>query len=168
MSVNKIIIKGHIGRIENINQGSDKGFVTGSVNVSEYMGKSEDGSPRYDDTWFDIIAFGGMGTRMLSAGIKVGDYIEVEGRMKFRRNEKDGVKFENWSVITDEFEILRRKEVVDGGAQKPAPTAAAKAAPKAAPKAKPKASEPVKAEPAEAGFDGGFDDDIPFNPAHSS
>jgi single-stranded DNA-binding protein len=170
MSVNKIIIKGHVGRIETINQGTDKQFVTGSMNVSEFMGKAEDGSPRYNDTWFDIVAFGGKGTRMLSAGIKAGDYIEVEGRMSRRLNEKDGVKYDNWSVIADEFEVLRRKEVVDGGAQKPVPPAAAKPASKAAfktpPKAKAKASEPAKAAPIEGtlvdGYDNFEDDSIPF------
>lgn len=157
MSVNKIAIKGHVGRLETVNEGSDKQFVSMSVSVSEYMGKDESGESRYQDTWFDAVAFGGKGTRMLAAGVKVGDYVEIEGRMSKRQNEKDGRVYDNWSVIADEFEVLRRKEVAEGAPAKAAPKAAAK--PAAKPAAKKAAPKP---EPAPAADEGDWDDEIPF------
>jgi single-stranded DNA-binding protein len=109
MATNKIIVKGNIGRIEAINENSDKAFQTMSVCCNEYMGKDGEGNARYEDTWFDVVAFGGQGKRLASSGVKPGDFVEVEGRMSRRQNEKDGVKYDNWSIILDDFEILRRK-----------------------------------------------------------
>lgn len=109
MSVNSITVKGNVGRVEIVNEGSDKEFRSLSVCCSEYMGKNESGEARYQDTWFDVVAFGGQGTRVGAAGIKTGDYIEVSGRMTKRENEKDGVKYENWSIMLNDFEMLRRK-----------------------------------------------------------
>jgi len=154
MSVNKIYVKGLVGRIETHNEeaGPEKRFVTMSVNCSEYMGKDpETNENRYENTWFEAIAFGGQATRLLSARIAKGDYVELEGRMTMRENERDGRKYQNWSINLREFELLRRA-TTDSAGSAPAVPAAKKAAPKKA--AKP-APEPVAATD-------DWDDEIPF------
>ena len=111
MSKNRIAVKGHVGKIEVINQGKDNEFVSGSLCVNEYMGKNDEGEPRYVDQWFDFVAFSGKSTLVQKANVAVGDYIEIAGPMRSRnrKDEAKDVNYVNWSVNLEDLEILKRK-----------------------------------------------------------
>lgn len=111
MSVNRMMSKGNIGKVEVHKKDTDEQFVTGSICANEYMGKDDDGKPRYVDQWFDFIAFKGMGKLLISRGLKKGDFVELEGPMRSRprKNEETGVTYPNWSIIVEGLEILKSK-----------------------------------------------------------
>lgn len=113
MSVNRMTAKGNIGKFEIHKADTDEQFVTGSICTSQFIGKNEDGSNKYDEQWFDFIAFGGKGKLLRSIGIKVGDRVELEGPMRSRprKDEEKGVTYDNWAIHVEGVEILARKVV---------------------------------------------------------
>ncbi len=127
MATNRIELKGYVHKIERITK-TAKPLTSIRLGVSQYAGRNEDGTPRYHRDWFDVVGFDGMGDRLINAGIKEGDYIEVTGSMRSRRPKEDGPMY--WSVVANDFDILRRAdgEAVDGDK----PDDQAKAAPESA------------------------------------
>lgn len=113
MATNKIEVKGYVHKIEVINANSDKPFTSIRLGCNEYVGKDAEGKPNYRREWFDVVAFNKTGEFMISAGIKQGDYIEVAGPMRSRRPKEDGPLY--WSIIANDFEVLRRGEGEESG-----------------------------------------------------
>lgn len=126
MATNRIELKGYVHKIERVTK-SAKPLTSIRLGVSQYAGRNEDGTPRYHRDWFDVVGFDGMGERLINAGIKESDYIEVTGAMRSRRPKEDGPVY--WSVIVSDFDILRR---ADGAVEGEGAADQAKAEPKAA------------------------------------
>ena len=110
MAINRQVAKGFVGNMKVIAEGEPGEFVSFSVCTSEYAGKDKHGENVYNEQWFNVLAFAGNAKRIKASKMATGDFVEVEGPHRSKKTEKDGVKYENWSIILDEFEILRRKE----------------------------------------------------------
>lgn len=109
MAVNHQVVKGNIGQVKVLNEGTESEFISISLCSSEYMGKDEAGEPKYADQWFNATFLGGKAKLFKSSGAKTGDFVEVEGPHRSRKTEKDGKSYENWAVVVEKFDILRRK-----------------------------------------------------------
>ena len=102
--MNKIFIKGRLGRDPEIKYSKDNlAISTASVAVNRF-GKDE------GTDWFNVTAFG-KSAEFLFKYSKKGDEIIVVGRMQSNKyTGKDGVEKTSWSVIASELEFCGKKE----------------------------------------------------------
>lgn len=101
--MNKIIIKGRLGRDPELKYSKDLAIATASVAVSK-PGKDAGAD------WFSVTAFGKQ-AELLEKWWHKGDEIIVVGRMQSREyTGRDGVKKTAWEVIASELEFCGKKE----------------------------------------------------------
>ena len=83
-SINRITVAGHLGQdpeTKTFDNGTT--LTTISIATSSYMGKQDNGEPRYDTQWHKCSAFGKVG-ELIAQYCKKGDKLYVEGEMRYR------------------------------------------------------------------------------------
>jgi len=141
MSVNKVILLGHVGQdpevktFENDNQVANLTLAT-----TERGYTKKDGSKVEDKTeWHNLVVWGGL-SKVVSSYVKKGTQIYIEGKIRTREYEKDGQKRYFTAVYVDTLQLLGKAA---GGQQAAAP-----------------AQQPTAAPPAQA--PAGQNDNLPF------
>ena len=110
--MNKIMIKGRLTRDPEMKTGaSGIEFCKFTVAVDRKMSKEKMKDKQAD--FFDCTAFGKTGAA-ISAYLKKGREILVEGRMESSTSEKDGQKRTFWGVTVDTFEFCGSRELSNG------------------------------------------------------
>lgn len=121
MYLNKVMIVGNLTRDPELKAlPTGKSVVSFSVAVNRTW-KDKDGQKQEDAEFFNVVGFEKKADAVYMY-VKKGDQIYVEGRMKTRKWDKDGVTQYRTELIMESFEFGSKKEAAERTA--PSKTAA--------------------------------------------
>ena len=165
--VNKVILVGNVGGDPETKYMPSGGAVTNlSIATSESWKDKQTGQPQERTEWHRVVFFNRL-AEIVSEYVRKGSKVYVEGALRTRQWEQDGVKRYSTEIVASEMQMLDSRSGGQGGqqpsggySQSPAQQQApAQSAPQSAKPAAPPQSPPPQS-PA-GGFDD-FDDDIPL------
>jgi single-strand DNA-binding protein len=165
--VNKVILIGNLGGDPEVRYMTNgEAWATVSVATSETWKDKNTGQPQERTEWHRVVFYRRL-AEIVGEYLKKGSKVYIEGSLRYRQYEKDGVKQYATDIIADQMQMLDR--LADSG-QAPRQGSYAPPANRPAPAARPEQpdrygppSEPARQpEPYGRGLDDGFDDDIPF------
>ena len=128
---NRIIMEGFVAKIKNFVYAGDKTGVHFDLGHQVYHPKTKNSEAHYTSEFFHCVALGGMVKRILakrqngSPIIEVGTRMIVTGKLTVRKNTKDGVTYENVSVIVTDFSVSGKAKPKDEAAPEAAAADAA-------------------------------------------
>lgn len=162
-SVNKVILIGHLGRDPESRTFPDGGAVCNmTVATTETWKDKQTGEKKELTEWSRVVASGKL-AEICGQYLRKGSLVYIEGSLRTRKYEKDGMDHYATEIRADQMRMLDRRQDGQQGSQGhdqgQAPAPRQQAAPRPAPAAQ-QASRPA---PSSAGS--GFDDDfgdIPF------
>lgn len=162
-SVNKVILIGHLGRDPESRTFPDGGMVTNmTVATSETWKDKVTGEKKELTEWTRVNAHGKL-AEICGQYLRKGSLVYIEGSLRTRKYEKDGVDHYATEVKADQMRMLDKRQDGQQGAQDhnqgQAPAPRQQAAPQPAPAAQ-QASRPAPSS-AWSGFES-MDDDVPF------
>lgn len=117
--VNKAILIGHLGADPQVRY-MPNGDAVANVNLAtnETWKDRNTGQTMERTEWHRLVFYRGL-AQVVGQYLKKGAQIYVEGRLRTRQWEKDGVKHYTTEVIVDDMQMLDRNP--DGGAARPSP-----------------------------------------------
>ena len=108
--LNKLMIIGNVGHTPEIKDANGTKVANIQVGVTERGYTNKDGKKVDDRTdWFYVQAWRGL-AEIVQKYVSKGDKIYVEGRMRSRQYEKDGVKKTAWELVAENIELLTPKK----------------------------------------------------------
>ena len=151
--VNKVILVGNCGSDPESRFLPSGGAVTNiTIATSESWKDKQSGQQQERTEWHRVVFFNRLG-EIAGEYLKKGSKVYVEGSLRTRQWEKDGVKRYTTEIVGNEMQMLDSRGADSGGSRE-------SYAPQSAPKQAPPAQQQA---PSQApGFDDNFDDDIPF------
>lgn len=155
-SVNKVIIIGHVGRDPESRTFPDGGMVTNmAIATSETWKDKQTGEKKELTEWNRVVVNGKL-AEICSQYLRKGSLVYVEGSLRTRKYQKDGVDHYATEIRADQMRMLDKRQDGQQGAtsqqsQSPHPQAAPR----------PAQAAPVPIGASGSGFDD-MDDDIPF------
>ncbi|MBW8334019.1 MAG: single-stranded DNA-binding protein [Prolixibacteraceae bacterium] len=116
MSVNKVILVGYVGRDPETRH-LDKGVAVSNFSLATTeISSSPTGEKVSNTEWHKIIAWRNM-SEVAEKYIKKGSQIYVEGKIRTRSYEKDGIKHFVTEIFANSIELLGKREgQAEGGA----------------------------------------------------
>ena len=162
--VNKVILVGNVGGDPEVRYMPSGGAVTNlTLATSESWKDKQTGQPQERTEWHRVVFFNRL-AEIAGEYVRKGSKLYVEGALRTRQWEQDGVKRYTTEIVASEMQMLdsRQGAAQQGGGYQP------QAAPQQNYQQGPAggASQPASApqQPAQqpGGFDSDFDDDIPF------
>jgi single-strand DNA-binding protein len=162
--VNKVILVGNVGGDPEVRYMPSGGAVTNvTLATSESWKDKQTGQPQERTEWHRVVFFNRL-AEIAGEYVRKGSKLYVEGALRTRQWEQDGVKRYTTEIVASEMQMLdsRQGAAQQGGGFQPqaAPQQNYQQAPAGG------ASQPASApqQPAQqpGGFDSDFDDDIPF------
>ena len=151
-SVNKVILIGNLGRDPELRYTPSGSAVCNVTIATSRNWKDKTSGERQEETEWHRVVFYDRLAEIAGEYLRKGRPVYVEGRLKTRKWQKDGVDQYTTEIIVDQMQLMGGRE--DGTGT----TAAAAPAPRPAQPASPPAA-PAGAKPPR--FDD-MDDDIPF------
>ena len=153
MSVNKVILIGHLGKDPEVRYMPSGEAVANVTLATSETWKDKNGEKQEKTEWHNIVFYKRL-AEIAGEYLKKGSQIYVEGRITTEKwQDKEGKDRYTTKIVANEMKMLDRKssggsfEVVEN---KPAASSSGSAA------------APAKAAPAAKGSFDNFDDDIPF------
>ncbi|MDP6968207.1 MAG: single-stranded DNA-binding protein [Gammaproteobacteria bacterium] len=162
--VNKVILVGNVGGDPEVRYMPSGGAVTNlTLATSESWKDKQTGQPQERTEWHRVVFFNRL-AEIAGEYVRKGSKLYIEGSLRTRQWEQDGVKRYTTEIVASEMQMLdsRQGGAQQGGGfqQQSAPQQNHQPAPGgAAPQAQSAPQQPVQ-QP--GGFDSDFDDDIPF------
>jgi single-strand DNA-binding protein len=157
-SLNKCAFIGNLGKDPDVKYlQSGDAVANFSIACTEKWKDKSTGETKETTEWVRCVAFGRKG-EIAGQYLQKGSPCYVEGRMKTREYEKDGIKRYATEIVVDQLILLGGKS--DGGSDK-------RAEQQAAAYQRPAASTPAGAAPGPVGF-ADLDDDVPFQQPFAS
>jgi len=181
--VNKVILVGNVGGDPETKYMPSGGAVTNlSIATSESWKDKQTGQPQERTEWHRVVFFNRL-AEIASEYVRKGSKVYVEGSLRTRQWEQDGVKRYSTEIVASEMQMLDSRE---GGQQQQAPQQRQQ---QQAPMAKVPQQYQAQQQPqyqqqapqqrqqapqqqaqnqqqarqaVEGGFDASFDDDVPF------
>ena len=152
--VNKVILIGNIGKDPETRFSAGGGAITNiTLATSESWKDKQTGENQERTEWHRVVFFGRLG-EIAGEYLKKGSKVYVEGSLRTREWEKDGIKRYTTEIVGNEMQMLDGRGAAGGG---DFPAERTQGASSGGGRPAPRAQE--QAPP--AGFDQ-FDDDIPF------
>lgn len=109
MSVNKVILVGYVGRDPETRH-LDKGVAVSNFSLATTeISSSPTGEKVSNTEWHKIIAWRNM-SEVAEKYIKKGSQIYVEGKIRTRSYEKDGIKHFVTEIFANSIELLGKRE----------------------------------------------------------
>jgi single-strand DNA-binding protein len=155
-SVNKVILLGNLGRDAELSY-TPSGQALSKVGLATSRRWQDKASGEWQEEteWHNLVIWGKT-AESLTPYLTKGQRVYVEGRIKSRTWEKDGVKHNAHDIVVDTVVLAGSKgDSAGGGESRPRPAAAAKPAARPAQAAKPSTGEDGPLEDI-------TEDDIPF------
>lgn len=150
-SLNKVLLIGNLGQDPDVRfMPSGDAVVNISVATTDRWKDKTTGEARESVEWHSV-SFFGRTAEIIGEYMRKGDPIFVEGSLKTRTYEKDGIKHWKTEIKGKQMQFLKSKGEGGGGATRPRDTAPEdedQSQPQTAPVSSPKQDD--------------FDDDIPF------
>ena len=162
--VNKVILVGNVGGDPEVRYMPSGGAVTNvTLATSESWKDKQTGQPQERTEWHRVVFFNRL-AEIAGEYVRKGSKLYVEGALRTRQWEQDGVKRYTTEIVASEMQMLdsRQGAAQQGGGFQPqaAPQQNYQQAPAGG------ASQPASAQQQPdqqpGGFDSDFDDDIPF------
>lgn len=149
--VNKVILVGNCGADPESRYLPSGGAVTNvTIATSESWKDKQTGQPQERTEWHRVVFFNKL-AEIAGEYLKKGSKVYVEGALRTRQWEKDGVKRYTTEIVANEMQMLDSRGADAGGSRE---SFAGQSAPRQAPPAQQAPNQP-------SGLDD-FDDDIPF------
>ncbi len=166
--VNKVILIGNLGADPEVRYMPSGGAVANlSLATSEVWKDKNTGQPQERTEWHRVVLFQRLG-EIAGEYLKKGSKVYIEGSLRTRQWEKEGVKHYTTEIVANELQMLDRA----GEASSPSPRPSGGYAPTPQPASPSRYDQPDRYAPQEPtrqpdpaygrGTDDGFDDDIPF------
>ncbi|MCF8296370.1 MAG: single-stranded DNA-binding protein [Saprospiraceae bacterium] len=106
--VNKVILVGHLGKDPETRR-LDNGTAVAQFSMATTESYKDKDGKRVDQTeWHNIVLWRGL-AEVAEKYLKKGDQIYVEGKLKTRSWEKDGVKRYSTDIVGDNMTMLGKK-----------------------------------------------------------
>jgi single-strand DNA-binding protein len=107
--MNSLTLKGNLGGDVEIRTVGAKAISVAnfSMAVSEYKGKNEDGTSKYESFWVKVVVWGKLAEKA-AGSLKKGDSVVVQGKLSIRTWDKEGVKQYSTEVIAAELTKAQR------------------------------------------------------------
>lgn len=110
MSVNKVILIGHLGKDPEIRTGDGWKYASFSLATTHPGFKTKEGIEVAPVTqWHNIVAKNGLAT-IIERYVHKGDPIYIEGEITYRSYEKEGVARYSTEIIVAEINLLSTKK----------------------------------------------------------
>jgi single-strand DNA-binding protein len=109
MSVNKVILVGNVGRDPETRH-LDKGVAVSNFSLAtteSYIAKT--GEKVSNTEWHNIVAWRGL-AEVVEKYVKKGSQLYIDGRLRTRMYEKDGVKHYTTEIYADTIQLLGKRE----------------------------------------------------------
>ena len=162
--VNKVILVGNVGGDPETKYMPSGGAVTNlSIATSESWKDKQTGQPQERTEWHRVVFFNRL-AEIASEYVRKGSKVYVEGSLRTRQWEQDGVKRYSTEIVASEMQMLDSRE---GGTQQQQ-QAPQQRQQQQAPQQRQQApqqqaqNQQQARQAVEGGFDASFDDDIPF------
>lgn len=125
-SVNKVVLLGRLGRDPETRYASDGGTPICHLAVATSRRyKDRDGNRGEETEWHNVVLFGKT-AEIAQQYLQKGSEVYIEGRLRTRSYEKDGVKRYSIEIIGESMQMgARPTDVSAKPAQKPEPTSTA-------------------------------------------
>jgi|TARA_B110000208_G_scaffold41549_1_gene55018 single-strand DNA-binding protein len=182
--INKVILVGNVGGDPETKYMPSGGAVTNlSIATSESWKDKQTGQPQERTEWHRVVFFNRL-AEIASEYVRKGSKLYVEGSLRTRQWEQDGVKRYSTEIVASQMQMLDSRQ---GGAQAGGPQGGQNAQQggqgggqqqnynQQAPQGRPQQQQSYQQQPPAqqqqpaqqpqqqaGGFDDGFDDDIPF------
>lgn len=116
--INKAILVGHVGTSPNIKEFQDGGKVAQfTFATKEPAFKTSDGREIPERTeWHNIVVRGGL-VKIVENYVGIGQQLYIEGKIRTRAYEQDGVKKYITEIICDVLKMLGRKPASNTSSQ---------------------------------------------------
>ena len=163
--INKVILVGNVGGDPETKYMPSGGAVTNlSIATSESWKDKQTGQPQERTEWHRVVFFNRL-AEIASEYVRKGSKLYVEGSLRTRQWEQDGVKRYSTEIVASQMQMLDSRQ---GGGQQQNYN-------QQAPQGRPQQQQSYQQQPPAqqqqpaqqpqqqaGGFDDGFDDDIPF------
>ncbi len=107
--VNKIILIGRLGRDPEVRYSqSGRAVVNFSIATSEEWKDKETGEKKERTEWHRVVAFGRLG-EICGEYLSKGKQVYIEGRLKTRSWEKDGITRYTTEIVAEKMQFLGSK-----------------------------------------------------------
>ena len=109
--INNVNVAGFVAKANTFVYHGDKTGVNFDLGHQVYHPKTEKEEAHYTSEFFHCVALGGMVKRILakckdgSSLIEKGVRLTVTGKLTVRKNTKDGVTYENVSIVVTDFSV---------------------------------------------------------------
>mgnify|MGYP000191583548 CR=1 FL=1 len=168
-SVNKVILVGNLGQDPETRYMPSGGAVTNvTIATSETWKDKNTGQQQERTEWHRVVFFNRLG-EIAGEYLKKGSKVYVEGSLRTRKWQKDGVDMYTTEIVAAEMQMLDSRGAGGGGQQDynqaPAPRQQQSAPPQNQPRNNQSQGNPPQGNPGQQAPAGGFDDfddDIPF------
>ncbi len=119
--VNKVILVGNLGADPEVRH-LENGITVANFNLatSETFKDRQTGERREQTEWHRVVVWRGL-AEVVEKYVKKGSKVYVEGKLRTRKWEKDGIERYSTEIQADNLTMLDRPSSGDGGAQAPAP-----------------------------------------------
>jgi single-strand DNA-binding protein len=109
MSVNKVILVGHVGRDPEVRH-LDKDVAVAKFSLATTENSTSPTGERVSTTeWHNIVAWRSL-SEVAEKYIKKGDKIYVEGKIRTRSYDKDGIKHYMTEIYANSIELFGKRE----------------------------------------------------------
>tara|TARA_R110002153_G_scaffold134757_1_gene284173 strand:+ start:521 stop:1027 length:507 start_codon:yes stop_codon:yes gene_type:complete len=165
--VNKVIIIGNVGSDPETKYMPSGGAVTNlSIATSESWKDKQTGQPQERTEWHRVVFFNRL-AEIASEYVRKGSKVYVEGSLRTRQWEQDGVKRYSTEIVASQMQMLDSKSGDQQAPQQQQQAPQQQRQPQQQQHAngsyqQQQAKQAMQQQPA-GGFDDGFDDDIPFD-----
>lgn len=107
--VNKVILLGNVGKDPEIRSTADGTCIANlSVATSESWKDKQTGERKEQTEWHRVSAFGKL-AEIIRDYVTKGSKVYIEGKLKTRSYDKDGVKMYTTEIVASEMQILDSK-----------------------------------------------------------
>lgn len=114
MSVNKFIGKGNLGQDPDLRYLPDgREVVNFSMACNERWKDKQAGQIKESTEWVRVVAFGGR-AKTIAEHFKKGSEIYIEGKLRTRKYEKNGVDHYATEIVMDEFDFCGGRQSGNG------------------------------------------------------
>jgi len=109
MSVNKVILVGNVGRDPETKH-LDKGVAVSNFSLATTENYTSKTGEKVSTTeWHNIVAWRGL-AEVVEKYVKKGSQLYIEGRLRTRTYEKDGIKHYATEIYADTIQLLGKRE----------------------------------------------------------